>query len=64
MKNGLFLFCLLVLSACAEHKVPTVPEGRCVTNEDCKAGLRCNPEQYCVDIYHPEVSTGRPKVGR
>lgn len=59
----LLLACLLLL-ACGETIAPTLPKGRCVTHGDCQPGLRCNAGGYCEDIYHPDVSTGRPKLER
>jgi hypothetical protein len=43
------VFCLVGCSAAPPKKLRP---GRCVTNEDCKATLRC-VDTFCEDIYHP-----------
>ncbi len=60
--KGYCLFLFIGLLGCAKAEPAKIPTGKCVTNGDCKSGLKCNQMGYCEDIYHPEVSTGRPRL--
>lgn len=53
---AMMMACLL--SACSGGGGAAIPVasqgegGRCVQNDDCRQGFRCD-EGFCVDIYHP-----------
>ena len=53
------IFLALSAVACSNNNPKLPPEGRCITNADCRSGNRCN-NSHCEDIYHPEAGkTGK-----